>query len=139
MRVVIFGGRNFTHRRLLDAVLDRLHARLHFTVVIEGDYKGVDRMAGDWARKRGLGDEKFPADWKLHRKRAGPIRNQAMIDQGKPDVAIGFPGGDGTRDMTVRARMAGIDLYTVEITKDWGRIMNGQKRVDEVDGTGGEE
>lgn len=116
MRVVIFGGRDFTHRRLLDLVLDRLHARLHFTVVIEGDASGVDRMAGDWARKRGLELEIFAAEWKRCRKRAGPLRNQRMIDEGKPDYAVAFPGGDGTADMWARCAIAGVERCNVEIT-----------------------
>lgn len=30
---------------------------------------------------------------------AGPVRNTRMLREGRPDVAIGFPGGSGTADM----------------------------------------
>lgn len=39
---------------------------------------------------------------------AGPIRNQQMLDDGKPDLVVAFPGGKGTADMVRRARVAGI-------------------------------
>jgi hypothetical protein len=41
----------------------------------------------NWGRQ-----EVYQADWKRY-GRAGPIRNQEMLDKGKPDVVIACPGG----------------------------------------------
>jgi predicted Rossmann-fold nucleotide-binding protein len=38
------------------------------------------------------------------------MRNQQMIDDGKPDVVIAFPGGSGTADMIRRAEAAGVKV-----------------------------
>jgi hypothetical protein len=46
-------------------------------------------------------------------KAAGPIRNQRMIDEGKPDLVIAFPGGRGTADMVSRAKKAGIPVQEI--------------------------
>ena len=35
------------------------------------------------------------------------MRNQQMIDEGKPDLVVAFLGGRGTTDMVKRARIAG--------------------------------
>ena len=50
----------------------------------------------------------YVADWATHGKKAGPLRNQRMIDEGHPDLVIAFPGGKGTDDMTRRALAAGV-------------------------------
>ena len=52
----------------------------------------------------------FQADWYAHGRAAGPIRNKRMIDDGKPDVVIAFPGGKGTANMMKQARAAGIKV-----------------------------
>jgi Lhr-like helicase len=36
-----------------------------------------------------------------------------MIDEGKPDLVIAFPGGRGTADMVGRARKAGIRVVEI--------------------------
>jgi hypothetical protein len=36
-----------------------------------------------------------------------------MLDEGKPDLVIAFPGGRGATDMVRRAREAGVE--TIEI------------------------
>ena len=36
-----------------------------------------------------------------------------MLDEGKPDLVVAFPGGKGTADMTRRAREAGIEAIEV--------------------------
>jgi hypothetical protein len=54
-------------------------------------------------------------DWKTHGKAGGPIRNQMMLDDYKPQVVIAFPGGSGTADMVRRAHATqGIDVIEVK-------------------------
>ena len=43
--------------------------------------------------------EEFPANWKKYGKSAGIIRNIDMLQNGDPDIVIGFPGGRGTAHM----------------------------------------
>ena len=84
------------------------------TVIIHGAAKGADSLASEWAALNEVKEEVFPADWKTHGRAAGPIRNQQMLDEGKPDLVIAFPGGRGTADMVKRARKAGIEVMEVE-------------------------
>ena len=53
----------------------------------------------------------FPANWTIYDDRAGPLRNQWMLDFGQPNYAVGFPGGAGTRDMAERLIAAGVSIY----------------------------
>src|SRR5690606_23679369 len=82
-------------------------------VIIHGAASGADTLAELWAEKMALGRHRFPAQWDKYGKAAGPIRNQAMIDKGKPQFVIAFPGGRGTADMIRRAREAGIDVAEI--------------------------
>jgi hypothetical protein len=64
MRLLVTGGRNFTDRDFLFATLDRLHAEHGFTLLIHGDARGADRLAGEWAKERGVEVSACPADSK---------------------------------------------------------------------------
>jgi|ERR1035437_3032507 hypothetical protein len=94
-KVVVCGGRDFTDSKFIYSELDRLHALYTFTQVIEGDARGADRIAGQWATKNKIQDVKYPADWEKHGNKAGILRNIQMLEL-KPDYVICFPGGKGT-------------------------------------------
>lgn len=113
MRVLVCGGRDFMDNAMAYKALDILHSNYGFDVVIEGDARGADRIAGYWARKNKLDNVKFPAKWTQYGKRAGPIRNQAMLDEGRPDLVVAFPGGKGTADMIARAERRDIQVVKV--------------------------
>lgn len=112
-RAIICGGRDFTDRDRGFAALDLIHAGRGLTFVIEGGARGADAIAFQWANSRCVHGWHMPADWATHGKAAGPIRNQDMLDRGKPDLVIAFPGGAGTADMVRRARAAGVEVLEV--------------------------
>jgi len=110
MRVLVYGGRDYKDWSYLKWFLDEFSIENIVDVVIEGDAPGADRMAGSWAKLRDIPLLKFPARWDIYGKAAGSIRNQLMIDEGKPDIAVEFPGGKGTADMQDRLHKAGIKV-----------------------------
>lgn len=123
MRLLICGGRdldrisawNWLERNAKDEIA--FAANLHqFTieVVIHGGARGADEAAADWGKSEHAQVIAFPADWKKHGKAAGPIRNQKMIDEGRPDVVLALPGGRGTADMIRRAEGAGLPVVKIE-------------------------
>jgi hypothetical protein len=109
MRVLVCGGRDFLDRDCLFVELDALRLSRGVTVIISGCARGADTLGLEWAKARGIEVARFPADWEKHRRAAGPIRNQQMLDEGRPDLVIAFPGGRGTADMVGRATAAGIE------------------------------
>jgi YspA, cpYpsA-related SLOG family len=106
VRVLVCGGRGFHDAALMNRTLEAYP----ITVLIQGEADGADRMAATWAASRRIQVERYPADWRRHGKAAGPIRNQQMLDIGRPDLVIAFPGGHGTADMVRRAIQAGIEV-----------------------------
>ena len=95
---------------MLDALLAR---RGPFAVVVHGAAAGADSLGGDWATARGIPVQVFPADWDTLGRKAGPIRNQQMLDDGKPDLVVAFPGGRGTAHMMRISREAGVEVIEV--------------------------
>ena len=123
MRVLVCGGRDFADGEMAFDALDKLAGDA--TEVIHGGARGADRLAHDWAAMRSKTYRAFPANWAEHGKAAGPIRNQQMLDDGKTDLVIAFPGGKGTADMVRRARHAGVRV--VEITDTPPRTGSGSR------------
>lgn len=111
MRVLVCGGRDYNDRNHIWNVLYDIHAKQRISVIIHGAAAGADRLAMDWAQTMpGVCHAPFVADWHTHGRAGGPIRNQRMLDDGRPDLIVAFPGGKGTADMVRRAAEAGIRI-----------------------------
>ena len=117
MRVLIYGGRDFTPTpeawRWLDEVIfgyELADWERDEITVISGGARGADSFGEEAAKAWGTQIEVYPADWGTHGKRAGFLRNQQMLDSGV-DVAVQFPGGRGTADMRRRLDKAGVKVY----------------------------
>lgn len=114
-RVLVCGGRDFADFDLVCRTLSEWAARAsgqspeEDIVIVHGGALGADTLAERWASENWLPTEIYHADWERHGKAAGPIRNQRMIDEGKPNLVVAFPGGRGTADMIRRAKAAGIE------------------------------
>jgi hypothetical protein len=126
-RVLVCGGRDFVDRDMLFRTLDTETPRtepdaygndmpLNVTIIHGDCPTGADLFADDWAAVNWCSVEGYPADWQMHGRAAGPIRNQRMLDEGKPDLVIAFPGGRGTADMVRRAMRAGVKILEVRAT-----------------------
>jgi len=110
VKVLVCGGRDFNDAEFIFSELDRLHAQYHFVTVIEGAARGVDSIAGAWARARGVNLVEYPADWANEGRHAALIRNERMLREGKPDLVIAFPGGNGTAHTCWHAEKSGIQV-----------------------------
>ena len=113
LRVLVCGGRTFRDRAMVFAALDCLHGNTPIGLVIEGGAAGADAFAYAWAKARGVQVATYIADWEKLGKAAGPVRNKRMIDHGKPDLCVEFPGGRGTADMVRRCEAAGVEVRKI--------------------------
>lgn len=115
MRILVCGGREYNDIPTLAKTLDALWGPdyLDAPTIISGEAKGADSLAKQYAFDCGLDYEGYPADWKKHGKAAGPVRNQQMLDEGKPDLVVAFRGGVGTADMVRRAKKAGVEVREI--------------------------
>lgn len=113
MRVAVCGGRNFRHYGLVCSALNAVHKRHGITLLIHGGCTGADQFSAEWAEGLDIPTRAYPAEWEKHGRRAGPLRNQEMVEHGKPDALVAFPGGWGTADMVARAMAAKIPVWKI--------------------------
>jgi hypothetical protein len=118
MKVLVTGGRTFRDRAWLFAGLDLLNSMSTITEIIEGGAPGADTLAANWAiwKKDRTGLPKLtavPAQWDLHGKGAGFIRNGEMAKM-RPDVVLACPGGNGTDHMVRTAQAHGLKVVMLE-------------------------
>lgn len=130
MRVLVCGGRNygwvdkkshigFNHEEYdlmeweLNCITNPEHGGKWSFEMICGMAFGADTMAYNWAKRHGVKVHEYPADWEKYGKRAGYIRNKQMLEEGKPDLVVAFPGGKGTAMMVNLARQAGVRVIEI--------------------------
>lgn len=111
MILLVCGGRDWSSVGLTYEALDRVHKKRPVTMLVTGCAKGADALAVAWAVSRGVPHRVFRADWDGLGRRAGSVRNQQMLDVGKPDGVVAFPGGHGTADMVRRSLEAGLTVW----------------------------
>lgn len=114
MRVLVCGGRDYKDYATVCRILEDLHKNTPITLLIHGSATGADQLASRWAAVYGVPRKPFPANWLKHGKAAGPIRNRQMLEEGKPDLVMAFPGGRGTADMVRQATAAGVKVEVVQ-------------------------
>lgn len=87
---------------------------LYVVTIIAGGADGADSLAASWAAVENVNYKEYKADWYQYGKAAGPIRNKRMLEEGKPDLVIAFPGGKGTANMVALAKGAGIEVIQID-------------------------
>jgi hypothetical protein len=117
-RVLITGSREFTDVAVARAGIASACWLLGpYYTIVHGAARGADRLIEKLALELDIPTEAHPADWETHGKRAGFIRNQAMVDAGA-DLCLAFlVAGQpcrGTRHCAGRAKAAGIPVRWYE-------------------------
>ena len=132
MRVAITGGREFRNQARVDEVLDALHTATPVDILIHGDARGADTLAADWARRRHIPIDPYPAKWDdldgpgavirrhargagFYNAAAGTQRNVRMLLKGVPHLVVVFPGGRGTAHMRAQALRYQIPIMDVDL------------------------
>jgi len=113
MRVLVCGSRHFNDKELMEDVLKQWN----ISCVVEGEARGADTLAREYAERHGLDVLPFPALWDKHGRAAGPIRNHQMLTEGRPDLVVAFlaPNSRGTKHMIEIAQKAGVEVRIIDI------------------------
>ena len=112
------GGRDLAwpQQRVAAELLARSGGRL-VHLVLHGGARGADAAIGCAAQQLGWSALVMPAQWQLHGRAAGPIRNRALLEQAVARavarsssscltsvLVVAFPGGAGTASLVREAR-----------------------------------
>lgn len=107
MKVAIVGSREYRH---LDAVEQFVWECERTTVIVSGGAAGVDRAAVNEAKRLHMPYEEHLPDWNGHGRKAGAIRNQAIVKSADEVVAFWDERSKGTKITMDMARMMGKPL-----------------------------
>lgn len=117
-RIIIAGGRDFNDYDRLCAFMDQYCLDSGFgpdnTDFISGAARGADRLGELWATSRGYKVVLFPAQWDIHGKAAGYIRNKAMADEATHLVAFWNKSSKETGHMILIANAAELKVHVEE-------------------------
>lgn len=115
MRILITGSRDWRDYDLLRSILTRTIEKSGPFTLVHGAARGVDREAAKIAVELGCKVEPHPADWGLHNRAAGIIRNNAMVALGA-DYCYAFIHNEspGATHCAGAAETAGIRTFRFE-------------------------
>ena len=103
MKVIIAGGRDFDDYKRLCAVCDFVLSKVEKVEIVSGVARGADELGERYTQSKGFPVQYFPAKWKVHGKKAGPIRNTAMAKYADALIAFWDGKSRGTKHMIDQA------------------------------------
>lgn len=106
-RVAIVGSRDYPDPDQVRAYVEQLPEG---TVVVTGGARGVDKVAEEAARARGLPVEVLPADWERYGRSAGMRRNYEVLQRADEVAAFWNGESPGTQHMIELAQSSGRPL-----------------------------
>ena len=126
-RYIVTGSRDWYCPDVAERVLHAILARHGdgSMIVVHGAAKGVDTAFSHICKRYGIREDPHPADWIGLGSKAGPIRNQAMVDAGAVYAIAVHPdlfGSKGTLDCVRRCLKAGITVYLIDNVNPTRRI-----------------
>lgn len=118
-RVLLFGSRSWGDE---ETIRQRLARFPPGTVVIHGAAAGADTIGARVAKSLGFEVVAEPVtkeEWEAHGIKAGPRRNQRMLELHRPTCGLGFMRGwtQGSADMLHRLIRAGLPVDLVSRPK----------------------
>jgi hypothetical protein len=119
MIVAIVGSRNFKD---LTAVVDYVLSLPEGTLIVSGGAKGVDSVAADAARIKGLVVREYLADWENLGKAAGFIRNKDIVAGAERVVAFWDGTSKGTLSSINLAKQMDKPLAVVKVCESCSMV-----------------
>lgn len=86
MRILVTGDPDWSREQMIRDALEKLNPSL----VIHGGGIGAEWLAGKVAKKLGIEILAFPVQRSVYGNQAGVIKNQEMLDQGRPNIVLAF-------------------------------------------------
>lgn len=113
MRVIVAGSRSITsYTEVCNAIAQ---SKFPINEIVSGNAEGVDQYGEAYAIEMYLDLVIFPANWKLHKNKAGILRNMKMGDYADALVAVWDGTSRGTKHMIDYMNKLGKPVYVHEV------------------------
>lgn len=101
-KLIIAGSRTFLDYNLLKFEVIKFAVESQFDaspIIISGTARGADALGERFAEQYNLQIERYPADWNLHGRTAGHIRNEEMAKNATHCIVFWDGKSAGTKSM----------------------------------------
>ncbi len=118
MRTIIAGPRHIVQEKakaLVEEAIESSGWKSAITEVIHGAATGIDTAAHIYCRRH-WPVKSVPAEWHVHGKAAGPIRNNKMAKMADALIAVWDGNSKGTKNMIDTAERLGLKVFIYWIT-----------------------
>lgn len=116
MKTIIAGTRTIEDKNVVYFAIEK--SQFKITEVVSGKAKGVDSIGEKWAIDNNIPIIEFPAHWTQFGKKAGPLRNQEMVEYADALIAVWNGASSGTKDVINRARKNGLKIFIYNILEE---------------------
>jgi len=114
LRLIIAGSRTISEgQAYTECVAFYLEQESYPTEVISGGARGVDTGGELFAQVNKIPVKLFPADWDIHGRAAGPIRNKQMAEYGDALLLIWDGKSKGSASMKREMEKLNKPVYEV--------------------------
>jgi len=114
LKVIVAGTRTVNDYGLVRfAIEDFPHT---ISEIVCGGAKGVDSLGEKWAVDNNVTVKYFPADWDLHGRSAGPIRNKQMAEYADALILIWDGKSKGSANMLNEAKKKSLIVVEILLT-----------------------
>jgi len=115
MKVIVAGPRTIEDYEAVQAAI--LASGFLITELISGRARGVDSLGEDWANSQDppIPIISYPANWELHGRKAGAIRNGIMAYYADALVLVWDGQSSGSADMLKKAKLRKLLIYEVVV------------------------
>lgn len=117
MRVAIVGSRNWPYKNEIKNAVASLDKS---DILVSGGARGVDTLAENYAKARGLQCIIHEAEWERLGRGAGYARNRLIVRDADRVIAFQFEHSRGTQNTIDLAKKKGIPVRLVSYTAAHG-------------------
>lgn len=107
-RVVVAGCRDYSNyseaKEFIDFCISRINKE-NTLIFVSGGCTGADLLGERYAKENGFKYERYSAEWTIHGKAAGPIRNEKMAQISDYIICFWDGKSKGTKNMTDCAQL----------------------------------
>src|SRR5215203_4448097 len=125
MNVIVSGGRAYFDQVKVDDVLDTLNWQRHIDAILQGGATGADELARNWAERRRVRIRTYISGKTSGGRSSWSKGNQRMVDEGRPDLVVAFPGVRRTADLVRRAKDACVTVLLIDGASDDPVLLDG--------------
>jgi predicted Rossmann fold nucleotide-binding protein DprA/Smf involved in DNA uptake len=120
MRLAVVGSRTIVDFALVVAAIEE-SGFTDISLIVSGGAKGVDSLAEQYAKAKGIECRIFKPDWDKYGKRAGFVRNALIVNEADALVAVWDGKSKGTMHSVALANERGIPVFIAQQlgTSEW--------------------